>query len=125
MAMLHQHTPDEWATILAPDQAWGVAYPCVEAAAREWLSILPPAVTVSTVGLAESLWPAKDVRGPGQMKARQRIFAALAACAKHSMADCATQGEPETNGFHGVIRRWQWHYAVSRPPCCPTCKRPL
>lgn len=87
-----------WVEALAPTVPWQIAYATVEREAREYLTNLP-APRLSTSGLVEALFPVMSTRGAG-IKARNRIFLALKALAKHTMKDCA-QAVPGHKTYFG------------------------
>lgn len=123
------YTPDQWNAMLAPAVKWPDAYAAVQEQARLLLTRYhwQRPEGVSTVELAEALYPEAEARGPAAVSARRRIFKALAALTERGLADCATRGEPVQRKF-GMIRPWIWHKPDPTRPVvliCPKCKRPL
>lgn len=104
------YTPAQWNVALAPDQGWQSAYATVATEAREYLKTqLAPGDLISTNTLVEALYPMRFAKGEG-ITARRRIYKALAAVAKHALADCCTKGEPKKFGRSAkLVRPNLWH----------------
>lgn len=122
------YTLDQWNAVLAPAVTWQDAYAAVEEQVRLLLSRYayqrPEGATTAEV--VEALYPFGDTRGLEGLKARARIFKALAALATRGLADCATRGDPVTNKMGKTVRPWRWHAPDPNVvKSCPTCRRPL
>ena len=119
-------SPREWNAALHPDQHWKAAYAVVEREVRSFLA--GEWERLSTNDLVERLYPAAQARGEAGIAARVRLYKALATCAKHGLADCASKGKAKAR-FGKQVLPWEWHASstpsVHKPKICPCCKRPL
>lgn len=121
-------TPAQWAEALRPAVPWQAAYKVVAEVTRALLAAEPGGDHyLTTSDLVERLFPEHLARGEG-ITARRRMFSALAALAKHDLADCATRGPARKMKHLGkMVHPWHWHRPVEKPaePCCPTCGQPI
>lgn len=113
-------SPEELNAALAPGVHWKIAYPVVEQLVREHVGALPD--DISTVELCDAIYPSISMRGEIGLSARKRLFQAVAALAKHTLADCCHQGEPKRNGYGNMTRPLRWHAprTITNVPC-PHC----
>lgn len=117
--------PAEWNRDLAATVPWEPAYATVEREAKAFLSgsVLADS-DCGTAELVEHLYPLNLARGEDGVYARNRIFKALDALAKHGLRDYCHKGEPRLNKAKKMSRPWLWHGPRERPKC-PTCGRPI
>lgn len=118
------YTPEQWNAVVGPAVTWRDAYALVEEQARLHFRKLG-AECLSTGAVVEALYPELAARGEVGVKARARIFKALAALAERGLVDCATRGELRLNGMGRNVRPWLWHAPdpnVKR--VCPACGKP-
>jgi hypothetical protein len=99
--------------LCAPEVHWEDLYPEVARRAKALLDALPDEATMTTLELAEALWPASLAVGPDVAR-RARVFKALKALAKHDLKHYHMRGEPKrmARGSGKMVRPYIWHRRV-------------